>query len=167
MKRLIIALVVIVAVVLGGGLYNGKTCVNDQGPRLAVENYVRSMKENRFEDAYDVVTVSMTDGAERDDWAGGQRRMFEVGEVEIGELDVRSPHRANKNAFFCEDRAQVPNVLRAKDRFNNQGSKEFEVYTVIKDGGTWKVDGQETLFEEPEIRKWFPDDEIPEFPDQL
>jgi hypothetical protein len=167
MKRLIIVLVIIAAAVLGGGFYNGKTCVNDQAPQAAVENYVRSMKEKRFEDAYDVVTASMTDGKARDEWAAGQREMFELGEVEIGELDVRSPHRAKKNAFFCEDRALVPNVLNAKDRFNNQGSAEFEVYTVIKDGGAWKLDSQETLFEEPEIREWFPDDEIPEFPDQL
>ena len=167
MKQTIIGIVVVIAIVVGGALYNGKTCVNDQGPRLAVESYVRAMKEYRFEDAYDFVTAAMTDGAARDAWAGGQRELFESGEVKIGELDVRSPQRLNKNMFLCEDRAVVPNVLRATDRFNNQGSTEFELYRVVKDGGAWKVDSQETLFDEPDIHQWFPGDEIPEFKGQL
>jgi len=167
MKRNIIGIVVVVAIVLGGGFYNGKTCVNSKGPRLAVENYVRSMKDYRFEDAYDFVTDAMTDGAARDEWAGGQRKLFELGEVKIGEVDVRAPYRARQNMFFCEDRAVVPNVLRATDKFNNQGSTEFELYTVVKDGGAWKLDSQETLFDEPDIHEWFPNDEIPEFLGQL
>ena len=81
--------------------------------------------------------------------------------------DAREPHRAIKNVFFCEDSAVVPNVLKAKDKFNNQGSTEFELYTVIKADGGWKLDSQELLFEEADIRKWFPNDEIPEFQDQL
>jgi len=167
MKRNIIGIIVVVAVVLGAGFYNGKTCINSRGPGLAVENYVRSMKDYRFEDAYDHVTDAMTDGATRAEWAGGQRQMFELGDVEIGEVDVRAPHRARQNMFFCENRAVVPNVLRAKDKFNNQGSTEFELYTVVKDGGAWKLDSQETLFDEPDIHEWFPGDEIPEFLGQL
>jgi hypothetical protein len=33
---------------------------------------------------------------------------------------------------------------------------------LLKDG-KWRIDSQETLFDEPKIREWFPDDEIPEF----
>ena len=62
--------------------------------------------------------------------------------------------------------AKVPNVLNAGDILNNQGSTEFEVYTVVQDGmGTWRIDSQETLFDEPAIHQWFPGEKIPAFKD--
>lgn len=167
MQRNLLVVVVVLAIVLGLGMFNRETCSNDQGPRLAVEMYLTSMKDYRFEDAFDSVTAKMTDNAAREEWAGGQRRIFEYGEVEMDAPDAREAHRAIQNVFFCEDSAVVPNVLKAKDKFNNQGSTEFELYTVIKVDGGWKLDSQELLFEEADIHKWFPNDEIPEFQEQL
>lgn len=167
MKKNLLIIIVVVAIGLGIGMFNRETCSSDQGPRRAVEMYLTSMKDYRFEDAFDYVTANMTDNTEREAWATGQRRVFEYGEVQMDDPDVRDPHRGIKNVFFCEDSGVVPNVLKAKDKFNNQGSTEFELYTVIKEGGTWKLDGQELLFEEADIRKWFPNDEIPEFNEQL
>jgi len=137
-------------------------CAQAPGPREAVQAYGKAMQEKRFEDAYDHVTATMTDGRPREEWAALQRKMFELGGVELQDPDVRTPRRAMRDGT-CADVAQVPNVLRAKDVLNNQGSTEFEVYTVIFGDGAWRIDSQETLFDEPKIREWFPDDEIPAF----
>ena len=167
MQKNLLIVVVVIVIALGAGIFNRSTCSGDQGPRWAVEMYLTSMKEYRFVDAYDHITAKMTDNAPAEEWAGTQRRVFEYGEVEMSDPDAREPHRAAKNVFFCEDSAIVPNVLKAKDKFNNQGSTEFELYTVIKEGGAWKLDSQELLYEEADIRKWFPNDEIPEFQEQM
>ena len=139
-------------------------CAQEPGPREAVLAYGKAMQEKRFEDAYDHVSKTMTDGRPREEWAALQRKMFELGGVELQDPDVRTPRRALGDGK-CADLAQVPNVLRAKDVLNNQGSTEFEVYTVVLVDGSWRVDTQETLFDEAKIREWFPDDEIPAFQD--
>ncbi len=139
-------------------------CAQEPGPREAVLAYGKAMQEKRFEDAYDHVSKTMTDGRPREEWAALQRKMFELGGVELQDPDVRRPRRALVDGK-CAEVAQVPNVLRAKDVLNNQGSTEFEVYTVVFSDGAWRVDSQETLFDEPRIREWFPDDEIPAFQD--
>lgn len=167
MKRNLLIMVIVVVVALGAGLFNRETCSTDQGPRRAVEMYLTSLKNYQFEDAFDHVTGRMTDNQGREEWAASQRRVFEYGEVEMEDPDVRAPHRAVRNFFFCDASAVVPNVLKAKDKFNNQGSTEFELYTVVLEGGAWKLDEQELLYEEEGIRKWFPNDEIPNYQDQL
>lgn len=167
MQKNLLIIVVVVATGLGFGVFNRETCSSDQGPRLAVEMYLTAMKDYRFEDAFDHVTANLADGAAREAWATGQRRIFEYGEVQMDDPGVRETHRGIKNVFFCEDSGIVPNVLKAKDKFNNQGSTEFELYTVIMEDGAWKIDGQELLYEEANIHKWFPNDEIPEFKEQL
>ena len=130
-----------------------------------VMDYVAAMKEYRFPDAYEALTDNMTDSLPREQWAAGQQRLFDLGQVVIGEIDVRWPQHLNRRS--CKSRALVPNVLSAKDRFNNQGSVEFEIYTVINDGDRWKIDSQETLIDEKDVRRWFPGDEIPEYKGQL
>ena len=129
-----------------------------------VVTYTKAMKEVRFADAYAVLTENMIDGLAVAAWAEGQRKLFRVGQVVIGKLDVRWPQEIIRNS--CKRQAKVPNVLSAKDRFNNQGSVEFELYTVLNDGSGWKIDSQETLFDEPDIHRWFPGDTIPEYKGQ-
>lgn len=167
MKRVLVIIIVVAAIALGGAFFNRQTCLHDQAPRLAVVGYLQAMKDRDFEAAYDFVTVKMTDGKPRSEWAGTQRKMFELGGVEMGDQDTRAPQRALANWYSCAPVAIVPNILRAKDKLNNQGSTEFETYTVIKDGGVWKIDSQESLFNEPDIHKWFPGEAIPEFKDQM
>jgi hypothetical protein len=105
----------------------------------------------------------MTDGRPREEWAALQKKMFEFGGVSIGELDVRKGVPDPAPDGGCPVSAKVPNVLNAVDVLNNQGSTEFEVYTVLLKDGKWRIDSQETLFDEAKIREWFPDDEIPAF----
>jgi len=127
--------------------------------------YTQAMKEYRFKDAYPVLTDNMTGGLPVDKWVVGQRTMFDLGQVVIGGLDVRWPQHLD--AKSCKKRALVPNVLKAKDRFNNQGSTEFELYTAVYDGTTWRIDSQKTLFDEAEIHQWFPGHKIPKYKGQL
>jgi hypothetical protein len=52
--------------------------------------------------------------------------------------------------------AQVPNVLESQDRFvNTLGLTEYELYTLVREDGGWKVDSQ-ILVEPAEQPKWFP-----------
>lgn len=132
-------------------------------PESAVRGYAEAMKAKNFEAAYDFVTDTMTDGRPREEWAALQRKMFEFGGVSIGKLDVRKGVPDPAPDGGCPVSAKVPNVLNAVDVLNNQGSTEFEVYTVLLKDGKWRIDSQETLFDEPKIREWFPEDEIPEF----
>jgi len=121
------------------------------------------MKARKFDEAYNFVTATMTDGRPREEWAALQKKMFDMGGVRIGAVDVRAGRREILSDGTCGNKAWVPNVLRAGDVLNTEGSTEFEVYTVIQEGSTWKIDSQETLFDEEKIREWFPEDEIPEF----
>lgn len=165
MGKLIWTLIAIAAAALAGGYFNRSQCLNDDGPRAAVQSYLAAMKDERFEDAYQFVTASMTDGKPVAAWAEQQRKMYKLGAVKINEIDVRDGHRELANWYMCAATARVPNVLHAADLFNSQGSTEFEVYSVVLEGGAWQIDSQETLFDNAIIRQWFPDDEIPDADD--
>ena len=167
MKKMLIALVVLAGIGLAGAYWRGQQCVSDPAPRLAVQSYLQAMKDKRFNEAFDFVTERMTDGKPRADWAALQQKMFDMGGVSIGELDVRTAQRERVNAFECAATAKVPNVLHASDVLNNQGSTEFEIYTVVLADGRWRIDEQESLYGEKAIRPWFPHDEIPELKDTL
>ena len=168
-KRIPWATLIAISFAIGLALNSGSrtSCASDPGPRAAVEQYLRAMKEQRFGDAYGVVTAKMTDGKPREEWAALQAKMFELGGVKLGEIDVRPAVRSQGQDGSCAPEAKVPNVLRAADVLNNQGSTEFETYTVVLEGKTWKVDAQETLFDEKDIRQYFPNDPIPAFKDTV
>ena len=138
-------------------------CMKDSGPKAAVTGYLTAMKENRFEQAYNFVTATMTDGASVKEWAGLQRKMFELGGVTIGEIDVREAVVDLVKPDTCAPSAKVPNVLHAGDVMNNQGSAEFEVYTVLLAKGKWQIDSQETLVGNDAIQHWFPGEKIPDY----
>src|SRR5262249_43919882 len=54
------------------------------------------------------------------------------------------------------DKALVPNILESQDRFvNTLGLTEYELYTLVREDGRWKVDSQ-ILVEPAEQAKWFP-----------
>ena len=76
-------------------------CLNDEGPRAAVDGYITAMSEYRFSDAYDFVSANMTDGKTRDDWAGQQSTWYKGGEVTIFGKDIRQAH-ATEDDVACE-----------------------------------------------------------------
>lgn len=163
MSKVLLTLIIIATAVLAGGYFNRTRCLSDEGPRTAVQGYLAAMKDKRFEDAYQFVTANMTDSKPVAEWAGQQRKMFDMGGVIINHIDVRRAHRELENVFMCAATATVPNVLHAGDVLNNQGSTEFEIYNLVLERGAWKIDSQETLFDETIIHQWFPDDKTPDF----
>ena len=157
-----------IVILVGFSNYSfAELCADGSGPEAAVTGYVQGMKDYQFESAYDFLTDNMTDGQSREDWTELQLKFIVGGEVVIGKLDVRDAHAASADDPGCSTTAIVPNILRAKDKFNNQGSTEFELYTVVKQDDRWRIDLQESLFDEDKIKQWFPNDEIPDFKGQL
>lgn len=136
-----------------------------EGAAQAVDGYLTAMQEHRFEDAYDFVTAGMTDGKSRGAWAALQKMFYEGGEVNIYGIDIRTA-LAPEDDSACAEAAIVPNVLKSRDKFNNQGLTEFELYTVVDKDDRWLIDRQRTLFEQPEVDRWFPGEQLPEFRDQ-
>ncbi len=172
MNQRLMAVASVIAVMATGVLFTataaaqGATpCADGSGPKTALENYLTAMQQHRFADAYAFVGVNMTDGKSRDEWAALQKLFYEGGDVNILSIDIRAPQGTAADSA-CMNTAQVPNVLKSRDKFNNQGTTEFEVYVAVKDGEAWKIDGQETLFEQTQVDKWFPGEQMPEFRDQ-
>jgi hypothetical protein len=55
------------------------------------------------------------------------------------------------------EKAIVPNILSSQDKYLNQlGVEEYDLYTLLKEGGAWKVDHQQEVVEQSEIAQWFP-----------
>jgi hypothetical protein len=70
-------------------------------------------------------------------------------DVKIFEFDVHPGKVEGETAY-------VPNVLSSQDRFVNQlGLTEYELYTLVREDGVWKVDRQ-LIVEPGDIPKWFP-----------
>ena len=160
---------IIAGSMLAGLLFTGSVlaaeCGDDSGPHAALDGYLKAMQAHKFNDAYDFVTTNMTDGKSREDWAAQQKLFYQGGEVNILNIDIRKAQTTDDDAA-CANKASVPNILKSRDKFNNQGTTEFEVYVAVKDGATWKVDSQETLFDAEGVQKWFPGEQVPEFKDQ-
>jgi hypothetical protein len=140
-------------------------CGDGSAAQAAVNNYLVAMQDHRFDEAYDYVTSTMTDGKARGDWAALQKLFYEGGEVNIFGIDIRDAVGTEDDPE-CKAHAIVPNVLKSRDKFNNQGTTEFELYTVVEEDGAWRVDSQRTLFEQSEVDQWFPGEKMPEFRDQ-
>lgn len=140
-------------------------CRDGTGPQGAVRAYLTAMQEHRFNDAYAFVTASMTDGKVEGEWAALQKLFYQGGEVNLLSMDIRDALVIEGEAD-CSVTALVPNVLVSKDKFNNQGTTEFELYTTRLVDGSWRVDMQETLFDQSEVDQWFPGEKMPEFRDQ-
>jgi hypothetical protein len=118
-------------------------------PEETVRRYLQAVKEAKFDDAYGLISRAMKGGKEREVWIKEQQRLMQWADVKIFDFHVYPGKVAG-------DKAEVPNVLSSQDRFANQlGLTEHELYTLVKEDGTWKVD-QQVLVEPPDIPKWFP-----------
>jgi len=152
--------------VMSSSVLKAESCPEDGGDRsAAVRNYLTAMQEHRFEDAFDFVTESMTDRKSREDWASLQRMFYQGGGVVIYSIDERVAH-LSRGELTCDETAIVPNVLKSKDNFNNQGLTEFELYAIVKRKEKWLVDSQETLFDQGDVDIWFPGEVMPDFLDK-
>lgn len=118
-------------------------------PEEVVKRYLKDLKESNFTDAYEVISKAMKGGKEREVWAKEQKAGMAFADVKIFDVQV-FPGKVEG------DKAFVPNILSSQDRFVNQlGLTEYELYTLVKEDGAWKVD-QQVIVEPPDIPKWFP-----------
>ncbi len=140
-------------------------CPSSDLPQKALTNYLEAMQERRFLDAFKFVSDSMTDGRSKKDWAELQEMFYTGGGVIIFGIDVRQAI-ATTSDIECASTAIVPNILKSRDNFNNQGITEFEIYTIVRRDERWLVDSQETLFDQSGVDKWFPGETLPEFLDK-
>jgi hypothetical protein len=116
----------------------------------AVKAYLLAMQEHRFGDAYDYVSSTLRAGKDRDTWAKEQKYIVELAEVKIFGFKVYP-------ARVTGDKARVPNLLKSQDKFLNQlGLDEHELYDLIKEEGTWRID-QQLLVQGADRREYFPD----------
>ena len=118
-------------------------------PEDVVNRYLGALKDGKFDDAFDLVSAAMKQGKDQDAWVKEQKQLAAFADVKIFDFQVQP-------AKVEGERAQVPNVLSSQDRFvNTLGLTEYEVYTLLREDGKWKVDSQ-ILVETPDIPKWFP-----------
>jgi hypothetical protein len=118
-------------------------------PEETVRRYLQATKDGKFDAAYDLVSTAMKGGKDREVWVKEQQAGMALADVKIFEFTVY-PGKIEG------EKAQVPNVLSSQDRFVNQlGLTEYELYTLVKENGAWKVDRQ-LIVEPPDIPKWFP-----------
>ena len=118
-------------------------------PEDTVARYLGALKDGKFETAYDVVSKAMRGGKAKEAWAKEQRALAAFADIKIFEFKVQ-PGKVEGAT------AKVPDVLSSQDRFINQmGLTEYELYTLVREDGAWKVDAQ-LLVETPDLPKWFP-----------
>ena len=118
-------------------------------PEETVRRYLAALKDANFTQAYDLVSKAMKQGKDREVWVKEQQAGMAFADVKIFEFTVYPGKVAG-------EKAQVPNILSSQDRLVNQlGLTEYELYTLVKENGAWKVD-QQLIVEPPDIPKWFP-----------
>jgi hypothetical protein len=123
----------------------------ETSPEDSVRQYLKALQEHRFSDAYKHVSASMRRGQGEEEWAKEQQYIVQMGEVKIFGFKVF-------DAVMVDGRARVPNILKSQDKYLNQlGLDEHEVYDLIKEEGTWRID-QQTLVEGAERREFFPEE---------
>ncbi len=128
----------------------GRASAFDAGsPEDVVTRYMRSLKDNKPAETYDLVSKAMRQGKDKDVWIKEQQALMGMADVKIFDFTVYPGKIEGETAH-------VPNLLESQDKYvNTLGLTEHELYTLVREGGGWKVDSQ-ILLEQAEIPKWFP-----------
>ena len=140
---------ILVAVsVLVSGVFGVAPSFGASTPEETVKSYLAAMKEQKFDEAYKTISKGMAANKDGEAWAKEQKYIFQTGEVKIFKYEV-FPGKVEGET------AKVPNILSSQDKFLNQlGADEYELYTLVKENGEWKIDQQE-IVEKSEQSKWF------------
>lgn len=125
------------------------SAVEPGSPEDVLQKYLQALKSQEFADAYDLISTAMRQGKSKELYVKESQAMMGFADVKIFDFTVYP-------AQIEGEKALVPNVLESQDRFvNTLGLTEHELYTLVRDGGAWKVDAQ-TLVEPQDQAKWFP-----------
>jgi hypothetical protein len=134
----------------------GFAFAEELSPEETLKRYLGAIQAQDFDKAYDVVSKAMkTDRRtgqvkSKEVWTKESQYIFAFSEAKIFDFKVL-PGKVDGQ------KAMVPNVLSSQDKFLNQlGVEEYELYTLVKEDGAWKVDQQQEVVEPAEIAKWFP-----------
>lgn len=120
-----------------------------RSPEETLRQYLGALKDAKIATAYDYASKAMRNGKAREDWVKEYAEVGALAEVKIFSFEVGT-------AKVEGDKALVPNVLKSQDKFINQmGLTEYELYTLVKEDGQWRVD-QQVLVEPSDLPKWFP-----------
>jgi cytochrome c556 len=117
-------------------------------PEDTVRNYLKAMQGGKYEDAYKQISKAMAGGKDAEAWSKEQKYMMQSADVHIFKFDVYP-------AKVEGETAKVPNILSSQDKFLNQlGADEYELYSLVKENGDWKIDQQEQV-DKSDQAKWF------------
>jgi hypothetical protein len=145
------ALVAVALVVVGAA---GLAAADDaeRKPEEVVKLYLESIQKGDFKTAYPLLSPDMRGNLDEEKWIAQQTVVMKLGEVTISSYRVFP-------AKMDGGKAIVPNLLKSKDKYINQGGlNEYELYTlVLGPDKKWQID-QQALVETDAVHKWFPPD---------
>lgn len=119
-------------------------------PEGVIRSYLAAVKKGDYATAYEHISKAMRGGKDKDAWVEETKSFMSFADVKIFDFKVRPGKIEGETA-------RVPNLLESQDRFVNAlGLAEYELYTLVKEDGAWKVDSQ-LLLEPAEVPKWFPE----------
>ncbi len=148
-ETLIGVVLLVVGGVCGAAAQADKTPAASPNPEEVVNRYLEALKAGNFATAYDQISKEMAQNKDRDAWAKEQQWTMQMSDAKIFSYKIY-PGRVEGNV------ARVPNVLSSQDKFLNQlGVGEHELYTLIREGGRWKIN-QQVLLDKADQAKWFP-----------
>lgn len=128
----------------------------DRTPEETVRAYLQALQDQKFDRTYELVSKAMKTDRQtkrvksKEQWVKESQYIFQFSEAKILDFEVFE-------GKIEEDKALVPNILSSQDKFLNQlAAEEYELYTLVKEDGEWKVDQQQVVVEPSELDKWFP-----------
>jgi hypothetical protein len=124
----------------------------ERKPEEVVKLYLESIQKGDFKTAYPLLSPDMRGNLEEEKWIAQQTVVMKLGEVSISSFRVFPAKMEGGKAI-------VPNLLKSKDKYINQGGlNEYELYTlVLGPEKRWQID-QQALVETDAVHKWFPAD---------
>lgn len=118
-------------------------------PEQTLTRYLDGLKARDFASAHAYVSKAMVGGKDKEVWVKEGEALIAMCDLKIFKFEVGS-------AKVDGEKARVPNVLESQDKcINALGLTEYELYTLVREDGVWKVDSQ-ILLEPPEVPEWFP-----------
>jgi len=156
------AMTLVLVAAFGLGWGTGEPAAQDS-PEAVVKKYYAAYKDGKYAETYDYVTEGFkktflrTDKPDREAWAKQWKTYLEMAGFQIIRFTVYP-------AKIEGDTAIVPNKFETFDKYaNQQGVTEYELLTLKRENGQWKVDSQSQA-EKSDIPKWFPSEEAPSQP---
>jgi hypothetical protein len=117
-------------------------------PEDTVRQYLKGMQDQKYDQAYKQISKGMAGGKDAEAWTKEMKYAMQFADVKIFKFDVYQ-------AKVDGETAKVPNILSSQDaKLNQLGVDEYELYTLIKENGDWRIDQQEQV-DKSDQPKWF------------